>query len=70
MDMSVLMDHAVFVFEFKVVDLIADESPALAQIKKKNYHQKYTTLSKPIYLVGVEFNAAQRNVVRVEWETV
>jgi hypothetical protein len=70
MDMSVLMDHAVFVFEFKVVDLIADESPALAQIKKKNYHQKYTTLGKPIYLVGVEFNAAQRNVVRVEWEAV
>jgi hypothetical protein len=70
MDMSVLMDHAVFVFEFKVVDLIADESPALAQIKKKNYHQKYTTLGKPIYLVGVEFNAAQRNVVRVEWEMV
>jgi hypothetical protein len=68
MDMSVLMDHAVFVFEFKVVDLIADPNPALEQIKKKNYHQKYLSLGKPIYLVGVEFNAAERNVVRVEWE--
>lgn len=70
LDMSVLMEHATFVFEFKVVDLILDQSPALAQIKTKNYHQKYRALGKPIYLVGVEFNAAERNVVRVEWEAV
>jgi hypothetical protein len=68
LDMSVLMEHAIFVFEFKVVDLIKDPNPALAQIKRKNYHQKYLAMGKPIYLVGVEFNAAERNIVRVEWE--
>jgi hypothetical protein len=68
LDMSVLMEHAIFVFEFKVVDLIKDPNPALAQIKRKNYHQKYLAMGKPIYLVGVEFNAAERNIVRVDWE--
>jgi len=68
LDMSVLMDHAIFVFEFKVVDLIEDPSPALQQIKNKNYHEKYMSAGKPVYLVGVEFNAEERNVVRVEWE--
>jgi len=70
LDMSVLMDHAIFVFEFKVVDLIEDPSPALQQIKNKNYHEKYMVAGKPVYLVGVEFNAEERNVVRVEWEEV
>jgi len=70
LDMSVLMDHAIFVFEFKVVDLIEDQSPALQQIKNKNYHEKYMSAGKPVYLVGVEFNAEERNVVRVEWEEV
>jgi len=70
LDMSVIMDHAIFVFEFKVVDLVEDPSPALQQIKNKNYHEKYMSAGKPVYLVGVEFNAEERNVVRVEWEEV
>jgi len=70
LDMSVVMDHAIFVFEFKVVDLIEDQSPALQQVKNKNYHEKYMSAGKPVYLVGVEFNAEERNVVRVEWEEV
>lgn len=68
LDMSVRMDHADFVFEFKVVDLVADQSPALEQIKAKGYHRKFLGQGKPVYLVGVEFNALERNVVRVEWE--
>ena len=68
LDMSVNMPHAVFVFEFKVVDILPDESPALAQIKTKGYHHKYLGQGKPVYLVGVEFHSEKRNVERVEWE--
>ena len=68
LDMSVRMPHATFVFEFKVVDILSNESSALAQIKAKGYHHKYLGQGKPVYLVGVEFHAEKRNVERVEWE--
>ncbi len=70
LDMSVRMPHATFVFEFKVVDLVKDTSPALEQIRAKGYHQKYLGQGKPVYLVGVEFHAEERNIVRVEWEQI
>lgn len=68
LDMSVLMDNAIIVFEFKVVDIFKDENAALAQVKAKGYHNKYLGQGKPVYLVGVEFHAEKRNVERVEWE--
>ncbi len=68
LDMSVRMPHAVFVFEFKVVDILPETGNALAQIKAKGYHHKYLGQGKPVYLVGVEFHSEKRNVERVEWE--
>ncbi|MBK8802462.1 MAG: ATP-binding protein [Fibrobacteres bacterium] len=76
LDMAVRMEHATFVFEFKVVDLVKDTNPALEQIRAKGYHKKYLGQTRPdgqarpVYLVGVEFHAQERNIVRLQWEKV
>ena len=40
----------------------------LEQIKGKKYDEKYREKYEEIYLIGVEFNAKERNVVLFEWE--
>ena len=64
-DLSVFVDDKVFVFEFKV-----NQSGSLDQIKAKNYQEKYLADYSEIYVVGVEFDSKQRNVVGYEWERV
>jgi len=62
-DLTVKMPDAIYVFEFKT-----DGKDALGQIKDKGYHQKYIGEGKPIYLVGIEFDVEDRNVMKVDWE--
>lgn len=60
-DMTVLFDGAVFIFEFKVVE----DNPggrALEQIKARNYAGKYRALGQPIHLIGIEFSRRTRTV--------
>ena len=64
-DLSVFIDDKVYIFEFKV-----DQSGALEQIKEKNYHQKYLADYNEVYILGVEFDSEQRNLVGYEWERV
>ena len=64
-DLSVLIDNKVYIFEFKV-----DGSNALQQIKDKNYHQGYRGNNKEIYLVGVEFDRKSRSISGFEWEKI
>ena len=64
-DLSVFIDDKLYIFEFKV-----NQSGALEKIKAKNYHEKYLADYNEIYLVGVEFDSEQRNVVKYEWERV
>ncbi len=66
-DMTLKMDDAIFIFEFKVVELVKEKNSALEQIKAKRYHEKYET-SGEVYLVGVEFSKEDRNIVRFIWE--
>ncbi|MEN9946214.1 MAG: nuclease superfamily, partial [Pseudomonadota bacterium] len=40
-----------------------DAKSALAQIKAKNYAQKYIVENKPIYAIGMSFDPINRNVV-------
>ena len=61
LDMAVLFNEQVYLFEFKTVEM-APEGAALAQIKEKGYADKYRHLGQPIYLVGVEFSRKERNV--------
>jgi len=64
-DLSVFIDDKVYIFEFKV-----DQQGALDQIKDKNYHQKYKSDYSEIYLVGVEFDSTERNVIGYVWDKV
>jgi len=64
-DLSVFIDDMLYIFEFKV-----NQKGALAQIKEKNYPQKYETKFSDIFIVGVEFDSESRNIVHYEWERV
>ncbi len=67
-DMTVKMGGKVFIFEFKVVDIEKTPGTALEQIRRKKYADKYRLENDGIYLVGVEFDRTERNIVRFEWE--
>lgn len=61
-DMTLLFNQQVYLFEFKVVELVP-EGKALQQIKAKGYVEKYKSLGQPIHLIGVEFSKESRNIV-------
>jgi hypothetical protein len=62
LDMAVRFNQQIYLFEFKVVELIP-EGKALQQIKDKGYADKYRAEGLPIHLIGVEFSREQRSVV-------
>ncbi len=68
-DMTVILPARIFVFEFKVVELLP-EGRALQQIKDKAYADKYRAQGLPITLVGVEFSREARKVVGFEFEVM
>ena len=61
LDMTILFNGQVYLFEFKVVEDAA-EGKALPRIREKGYADKYRSLSRPIHLIGVEFSKKERNV--------
>ncbi|MCJ8268983.1 MAG: ATP-binding protein, partial [Psychrosphaera sp.] len=52
-------DTTIYVIEFK---LNGSKEEALQQIENKHYHQKYQGGTKPIVLLGVEFDQKSRNI--------
>ncbi|MBV5298490.1 MAG: ATP-binding protein [Rhodoferax sp.] len=68
-DMTVLFNGQVFLFEFKVVEL-EPKGHALQQIKAQGYADKYKARGEPIHLIGVEFSKASRNIVGFEFESL
>jgi len=69
LDMAVRFGGHIYLFEFKVVELVP-EGGAMAQLKAKNYAAKYLAQGQPIYLIGVEFSKEARNLVAFEVESV
>lgn len=67
-DMTVLFNQCVYLFEFKVVELNAAGN-ALKQIISRGYADKYRARGEPIYLIGVEFSREQRSVVGFDVQT-
>ncbi len=67
-DMTVKLENRVFIFEFKVVDIDKTPETALAQIRHRRYADKYRADTAEIFLIGVEFDRKERNIVRFEWE--
>ena len=68
-DMTVLFNGHVTIFEFKVVNADA-QGTALQQIKDRGYADKYRTRGEPIHLIGVEFSKDSCNIVGFEVETL
>lgn len=64
-DLTLRLENKVYIFEFKVVQTASGN--ALQQIKTKKYYQKYQAVST-IFLVGIEFSKAERNIIHFEWE--
>ncbi|ASM76090.1 hypothetical protein VITFI_CDS0311 [Vitreoscilla filiformis] len=64
-DMTVLAFGTVWLFEFKVVELVP-EGRALAQLQARGYAEKYRARGEPIRLIGVEFSKVDRNIVGFE----
>lgn len=58
-DMTVNFDDHIYVFEFKVVELLPD-GKALEQLKAKGYADKYHISGKTIHPTGVDFSSQQR----------
>ena len=65
-DMTVLYKDRVYIFEFKVVRGELERGNALSQIRGRKYWEKYSV--REVYLVGVEFEPEERNIVGFEWE--
>ena len=69
LDMAVHFQNRIYLFEFKVVELVPD-GKALAQLKAKNYAAKYLASGDTITLIGVEFSKEARNIVAFDIEAV
>jgi hypothetical protein len=68
-DLTLLFNGQVFLFEFKVVEL-QPQGQALQQISQRGYADKYRARGEPIHLIGVEFSKASRNIVEFEVQTI
>lgn len=64
-DMTLIVDNHIYIFEFKVVVGQTDQpqGTALAQIQNKHYADKYKTPNHIIHLIGIEFNKEKYTVV-------
>ncbi|NOR80879.1 MAG: hypothetical protein GQ529_08615, partial [Methyloprofundus sp.] len=69
-DLTVMLDNKVFIIEFKALDEHAEQGTALAQIKAKNYQHKYLNADKELFLIAMEFDKKQRNLVFFATEKV
>ena len=67
LDMTLLFNGQVYLFEFKVVEL-TPKGRALEQLKAKRYADKYRALGQPIHLIGIEFSKDERNLLGFEVE--
>ena len=66
-DMTLLFNEQVYIFEFKVVEIVP-EGKAIEQIKDKAYADKFKSQGKSIHLIGVEFSKESRNIVAFDVE--
>ena len=67
-DMSVFFEGRCYIFEFKLANSANESGSALKQIKEKRYAEKYADDFEEIYIVGVKFDKAERNITYFEWE--
>lgn len=69
LDLTLHFNGAVWLFEFKVVELVP-EGRALQQTKDRGYADKYHALGQPIHAIGIEFSRERWTLVGFEVETL
>jgi len=84
-DLTLFIEDKIYIMEFKVIRGRIEngklrmenggEISALRQIKEKKYYEKYldsqlSTRHSQLYLVGIEFDAQERNIVNFDWEAM
>src|SRR3990167_2699912 len=69
LDLTVILPDKVLILEFKL-SKNGDAASALQQIKDKRYADKYQSEQKPIYLLGMSFDADTRNMQGFVWSVV
>jgi len=62
-DLTLKLPQAIVIMEFKRIDGDAATGEAMAQLRQRGYADKYRADGRPIWLLGVEFSSATRNVV-------
>ena len=67
-DLTLFIEDKIYIIEFKVVENA--ENSALKQIREKRYYEKYLSVNKDIYLVGIEFSKKEKNIINFEYEKV
>ncbi|GAB6077583.1 ATP-binding protein [Hydrogenobaculum acidophilum] len=67
-DLTAFMENKIYIVEFKVVD--SPSKDPLKQIKEKKYYEKYMKEDKEIYIVGIELQEQERNIVGFSWEKI
>ena len=63
-DLTLKLPDKVVIIEFKVD---SNEDP-IEQIENKRYYEKYISINKTIYLLGIKFDSKERNIL--EWNMV
>ena len=69
LDMAVLFNGNVYLFEFKVVEQVSSGT-AIRQLKERDYAAKYRGRGEPIHLIGVEFSRETRTLAAFEVESM
>ena len=69
LDMAVLFNGNVYLFEFKVVEQVSSGA-AIRQLKERDYAAKYRGRGEPIHLIGVEFSRETRTLAAFEVESM
>jgi len=64
--MAILLPDKVYIIEFKV----GRPGKAHEQLKKKGYHEKYRHHDREICLIGIGFDAAEKNITDFESEWI
>jgi hypothetical protein len=71
-DMTIELGEHIYVIEFKLDKntpfIEQSENTALAQIKERDYAQKYLATGKTVHQVGMIFNQTARNLVQMDWD--
>ncbi len=65
-DMSIQFPDKVYIIEFKV----DQPGKALEQIKARNYHEKYQSSDRTVYIIGISFDSKEKNITDFSWEVI